>query len=276
MFSFWHFLIVIAIIAYVFSQRKAKKPRKTLNGFKTIVVRKEAKELVNYRTIQPVAISASPELDESESTENANQVYLLIDHLSRTATKHSKCKNWGLGAHYLLEAKRLMEEHQTKGYSVEALIRLPLFLQHAGQYDFGIAECELLLASAEERVKQNSPGLGQLTQSLAINRERALIYDKMRLMSKREKLKDKEVFYKQKCLHETIFFEKKQALCVVYEEKAKNGDRSACNALGHEWGAAYKNGSLVDFSVMPRDSFNIDWTKKVCKRCLELREGCPI
>ena len=122
----------------------------------------------------------------------------LIDEriaaLHREATTHKKF-NWGAGVACLQEASDLMRRHGGN-YVIDRWTRLPVFLQQAGRYEDAIKEFKRLLKEVETRVKNDAfEGTSPETIEKYIHLNYFHIYDKMRMVSKRQKDLDQAAKY---------------------------------------------------------------------------------
>jgi hypothetical protein len=177
---------------------------------------------------------------------------LLISHLHRTATKHKTQGNWALGSFYLLHAKELLLVEDETNYSFHIWLRLPIFLQKAGDFNQAIEECEFLLASLKNIRNLFNPNEALLRRSRQLHLYRADVYDKMRLICKREKKHALALQFEDMCFQEHSLLDGKEKLIEIYESKAAKGDQHACAAVGHEWKREQSTNIGID---------------RVCKRC---------
>ena len=154
-----------------------------------------------------------------------NPVHDRIAALSREATTH-KDVNWDAGVACLQEAAHLMRNSDY--YDMDKMLRLPVFLQHAGHFKEAMQEFERLLAEAKpiaqkEMANTDLPTAARRHTHLYYFR----IYDKMRMVCKRQKLKDKAEEYrvlseKHKLVHEElarVVNIERQAQCDTYEAR---------------------------------------------------------
>lgn len=123
-----------------------------------------------------------------------NPVHDRIATLSREATTH-KDVNWNVGVTCLQEAAHLMRNSDY--YDMSKMLRLPVFLQQAGRFEEAMEEFERLLADAKpiaqkEMANTNLPTAAKRHTHLYYLQ----IYDKMRTVCKRQKLKDKAEEYR--------------------------------------------------------------------------------
>lgn len=123
-----------------------------------------------------------------------NPVHDRIAALSREATTH-KDVNWDAGVTCLQEAAHLMRNSDY--YDMDKMLRLPVFMQHAGRFEEAMQEFERLLAEAKpiaqmEMANTDLPTAAKRHTHLYYLR----IYDKMRMVCKRQKLKDKAEEYR--------------------------------------------------------------------------------
>lgn len=122
----------------------------------------------------------------SASREQQEHVWAL----GRQATQLKTEKRWDEAVECLMQQRALAAELNVV-MGTANLLRLPLYLQQAGQFEDAQAEFERLLASAESEVDGwLSPNVSPASRALAIARERQLIADKARLASKRQKRPD--------------------------------------------------------------------------------------
>ena len=123
-----------------------------------------------------------------------NPLHDRIAALSREATTH-KDVNWDAGVVCLQEAAQLMRNSDY--YDMNKMLRLPVFLQHAGRFEEAVQEFERLLAEAKPMAQKEMANTDLPT---AAKRHTHLyylrIYDKMRMVCKRQKLKDKAEEYR--------------------------------------------------------------------------------
>ncbi len=113
----------------------------------------------------------------------------IEERISFLYKKATTCKkiNWNQGVAYLQEMNALMKTSRVI-YSAEYWTRLPVFLQSAGRFDEAMEEFERLLQEVEPRINKE---MGHCTPTAIryfchVNVER--IYDKMRMVCKRQKL----------------------------------------------------------------------------------------
>lgn len=118
---------------------------------------------------------------------NKNPTNEKIAALHREATTH-KDVNWLAAVECLKEAAALMRQYPSN-YVLDRWTRLPVFMQQAGQFDEAMQEFERLLSEVETRVRQEcleSASVAQVEHLVNLNYEK--IYDKMRMVCKRQKL----------------------------------------------------------------------------------------
>ena len=109
----------------------------------------------------------------------------------------------------LQEASDLMRKDDA-GYLIEQWMRLPLYLQEAGRFDEAMREFERLLEEVRPRAeKELGQYFGQTYIECRVHLHNFKIYDKMRLVCKREKLVDKakeyqRLFEKHELMHSEL------------------------------------------------------------------------
>lgn len=108
-----------------------------------------------------------------------------IAALHREATQHKKI-NWPKAVTCLQEAADLMRRHRNV-HTLASWLRLPVFLQHAGRFTEAEKEFERLLKETPARIKRESrPDASANWIEYRTHLELQHIYDKMRLVYKRE------------------------------------------------------------------------------------------
>lgn len=182
----------------------------------------------------------------------------LIGHLHRTATKHGMSGNWALGAAYLKEAQLLLIKETVTQYPIQTWLRLPKFLQKAGESDAAIAECEFLINNIKEIRKTICPTESDLWRSRSLHLSRSKIYDQMRMICAVEKRNEQAKQFLELAMQEQVFMEKKDDLIESLSKKAKKGDQKACALLGHEWRIDRKSKG---------------WLGEICAMCKTTRQN---
>lgn len=127
-------------------------------------------------------------------TINRNPVDERIAALHREATTH-KGVNWDAAVACLQEAAGLMRLHNSL-FDTDRWTRLPVFLQQAGRFDEAMQEFDSLLSDVKPRAIRemtNSRSPSAVKRHTHLNYYR--IYDKMRMVCKRQKLHDKAQEY---------------------------------------------------------------------------------
>jgi tetratricopeptide (TPR) repeat protein len=109
-----------------------------------------------------------------------------IAALHREATT-LKSSNWDAAIACLKQAATLMRKRKG-GYTIGCWLRLPVFLQQAGRFTEAVKELERLIKETPARVKNESPPDASTTWlEYRMHVDLKYIYDKMRLVHKREK-----------------------------------------------------------------------------------------
>ncbi|MBX9868177.1 MAG: hypothetical protein K2X63_00120 [Burkholderiaceae bacterium] len=152
----------------------------------------------------------------------------------------------------MLHAKELLLVENETYYPFSTWLRLPVFLQKAGEFDQAIAECEFLLTSLNNIRNQFALDEALLRRSRQLHLYRANVYDKMRLICKKERKRTLELRFENMCFQEHSLLEGKEKLIETYESKATKGDQNACAVVGHEW----KCDQVTDVGI-----------DRLCKRC---------
>lgn len=135
----------------------------------------------------PLELSYSIQVYKSPTSER-------IAALHREATTH-KDMNWPAAVTCLQEAVSLMREHPGN-YVLDRWTRLPVFLQQAGRFEEAMQEFEKLLSEVEGRVKQEGPDSASAAWlEYMVNLNNQKIYDKIRMVCKREKRRDDAARY---------------------------------------------------------------------------------
>lgn len=129
-----------------------------------------------------------------------------IAALHREATRY-KDVDWDKAIACLQEAAVLMRKNKKSIHEVDRWLRLPVFLQQAGRFDEAMQEFKQLLKEVKPRVKRE---LARVPYPTAVELHTHLnyyhIYDKMRMVCKRQKLvvetKEYQALYEQhKLIH---------------------------------------------------------------------------
>lgn len=159
-------------------------------------------------TIQYGSVTLSHSIEVTK-----NPVQEKIAALHREATTH-KVSNWPAAVACLQEAVDLMRQHPSD-YVLDRWTRLPVFMQQAGQFDEAMQEFERLLSEVEERVKQECQDrVSQAYIEYQTNRNYQTIYDKMRMVCKRQKRPDEAAKYGQ---HSIEYGERVEELRVIID-----------------------------------------------------------
>lgn len=117
-----------------------------------------------------------------------------ISRLHREATVHKESKEWSKAVACLQQANELMIQSSVS-YGTERWLRLPTFLQQAGDMHEAGAVFQWLMTDLERRVNKEFGHASSNVQAVFKHSSAALIYDKWRLAWKREKRADKADFY---------------------------------------------------------------------------------
>lgn len=121
-----------------------------------------------------------------------NPIDERIAALHREATQHKE-DDWSKAVACLQDASDLMRRHGGN-YGIERWIRLPVFLQQAGRFSESLKEFDRLVKETDERVRRDSRvDASQAWFDYRTHLDLQLIYDKMRMACKREKLKDESI-----------------------------------------------------------------------------------
>lgn len=129
-------------------------------------------------------------VDLTDQTTTQNDIYRnqSFDLLNQ-ATAYKQQKDWAKAVDCLRQAYKQFEEVYAD-LGLETLLRLPLYLQQGGWFDESMVEFNKLLADTESRVSKQFHWLDGQLKTDQINRDKSIIYDKMRLASQREKRTD--------------------------------------------------------------------------------------
>lgn len=129
----------------------------------------------------------------------SSEVDKKIAALHREATSY-KIINWDKAVTCLQEAALLMRA-DTGIHTCDRWTRLPVFLQQAGRFDEAMQEFEQLLKEVKPRVKKEMAHVPYPTAARYYTHvNTAQIYDKMRMVCKRQKLPDKVKEYQHPLL----------------------------------------------------------------------------
>ena len=105
--------------------------------------------------------------------------------LLREATQWSDAKAWDRAIACLRQANARMKVSPVS-YSVQAWLRLPLYLQKAGRFDEAMIEFTRLADETEGRIARAFPHQSKAKQKVIAKRELTVIQDKIRLAKERE------------------------------------------------------------------------------------------
>ena len=147
----------------------------------------------------------------------------IEERISLLYKKSTTCKkiDWNQGVVCLQEMNDLMRASRVI-YPVEYWIRLPVFLQSAGRFEEAMLEFERLLQEVEPRTNKE---MGHCTPTAIryfchVAYER--IYDKMRMVCKRQKLPEEESKYRK-----------------LYEQEARTAQKLK-KVVDREWNSSFK------------------------------------
>lgn len=107
------------------------------------------------------------------------------DALLREATQWSDAKDWDRAIACLQQANARMKVSPV-AYSIQAWLRLPLYLQKAGRFEEVMAEFTRLADGTADRVARAFPHLTKAKQRVFAKQELDVIQDKIRLVKERE------------------------------------------------------------------------------------------
>lgn len=141
-----------------------------------------------------------------------------IAELHRTATKYKENKEWDKAIECLLESRKIERTMETQ-YPISHFLRLPLFLQQAGQFSESMREFQQLLDNTENRIAGGYAHQDKTVRKMLIHADFAAIYKSMSTACKREKLLEKVGEYTKKSEeHKTIHAK-------MLEEDTKRSER---------------------------------------------------
>ena len=110
-----------------------------------------------------------------------------IAALHREATRLKETGDWDGAVAGLREAQVRMRESSTS-YPIETWVRLPLFLKQAGRFEEAMLEFSRQLDEIDGRIAKEFSHQPERFWSGFAYHPRAVIYDKMRVACKRQKL----------------------------------------------------------------------------------------
>jgi len=150
-----------------------------------------------FGPVQETVIRPGEKIGQTTATStiviSKNPIDERIAALHREATQH-KNNNWEAAVTCLLEASELMRLHGGI-YVMDRWTRLPVFLQQAGRFDEAMLEFERLLSEVESRVDAEFEHSKPIVKEKYVHLNYQKIYDKMRMVCKRQKLTDKTIEY---------------------------------------------------------------------------------
>lgn len=109
----------------------------------------------------------------------------VVSDLNKRATELKRAGNMA-GAVAVLRQVRALLPHSFSTVDAEAWLRLPLFLQQAGQFDEAAREFDWLLSVVDAWVASDHPDAEPAVREGFAHAHRATIYDKMRVAYKRQ------------------------------------------------------------------------------------------
>jgi len=110
-----------------------------------------------------------------------------ISELSGQATQLYNDKEWDKAIECLRKVRVLLKENTTI-YPIATWLRLPIFLQQAGRFEEAMQEFEKLLGEVDAMAARNFGHQPDFIQEMFAVLDKSVIYDKMRLACKRQKL----------------------------------------------------------------------------------------
>jgi tetratricopeptide (TPR) repeat protein len=158
-------------------------------------------------TVGPLVLTAQIEVTK-------HPIDLKIAELHKEATRNKE-SNWDAAVACLQEAAQLMRE-RGGNYAIDRWTRLPVFLQQAGRYEEAMQEFQRLLDEVKPRVAKET----ELVTLPSVRRKQVHlnfvhIYDKIRMVCKREKLLDKALEYKELAEKHQIIVDELSALLEI-------------------------------------------------------------
>lgn len=108
-----------------------------------------------------------------------------VSELSKRATELKRAGKMDEAVAVLRQVRALLP-HSFHTVTPEAWLRLPMFLQQAGQFDEAAREFDWLLSVVDGWVLKDCPDSKPETQKAFAHAHRAAIYDKMRVAYKRQ------------------------------------------------------------------------------------------
>jgi tetratricopeptide (TPR) repeat protein len=150
---------------------------------------------------------------------NKNPIDERIAALHREATQHKE-SNWAAAIACLQDASDLMRRHNSH-YVLDRWTRLPVFLQQAGRYEEAMQEFQRLLSEVKARVEKEAESVTLPSYRRKLEHQNfEHIYDKMRMVCKREKLPDKALEYQTLAEKHRMIVDELSALLEI-ERKAE-------------------------------------------------------
>lgn len=147
---------------------------------------------------------------------NRNPLDERISELHKQATAY-KGDNWDAAIACLREASDLMR--QSNGYPTERWTRLPVFLQQAGRFEEAMAEFERLLTEVESRIATEFDHQSEHVRTMHVHGEYARIYDKIRMVCQRQKLKGEAEKYAKLAQENDAKYDEMRAIEDAIREK---------------------------------------------------------
>lgn len=148
-----------------------------------------------------------------------NPIDERISELHKKATRY-KDENWTEAIACLQEASDLMRRHEGN-YVLDRWTRLPVFLQQAGRYEEAMQEFQRLLGEVKAKVEKEAQSVTLPSYRRKLEHQNfEHIYDKMRMVCKREKLPDKALEYQTLAKKHRMIVDELSALLEI-ERKAE-------------------------------------------------------
>jgi tetratricopeptide (TPR) repeat protein len=156
-----------------------------------------------------------------EITVTRTELDLKISALCREATTY-KDVDWDKAVACLQEAKALMKKSKVVR-GIETWTRLPVFLQQAGRFNEAIKEFKWLLKTVGSRRKKEFKHIEYPTFfECYTHLDHSVIYDKMRMVCKREKRDEDMKKYQALCEQHRFLYEELKP--IVEKERIEHSE----------------------------------------------------